>query len=89
MNVRKNSVINLFYLPAVILFLVFEIYLFLQGIRLSFTSWNGYSQSMKYVGKKNYVRLFQDANVRTALTNTLSMGSLCGSISCSLWAWLW
>lgn len=74
MKVRKNSVINLFYLPAIILFLVFVIYPFIQGIRLSFTNWNGYSQSMKYVGIKNYSRLFQDANVRTALLNTLIYG---------------
>ena len=74
MKVRKNSVINLFYLPAILLFLVFVIYPFIQGIRLSFTNWNGYSQSMKYVGIKNYIRLFQDANVKTALVNTLIYG---------------
>jgi len=74
MKVRKNSVINLFYLPAILLFLVFVIYPFIQGIRLSFTNWNGYSQSMKYVGIKNYIRLFQDVNVKTALVNTLIYG---------------
>ena len=74
MKVRKNSVINLFYLPAILLFLVFVIYPFIQGIRLSFTNWNGYSQGMKYVGIKNYIRLFQDANVKTALVNTLIYG---------------
>ena len=74
MKVRKNSVINLFSLPAILLFLVFVIYPFIQGIRLSFTNWNGYSQGMKYVGIKNYIRLFQDANVKTALVNTLIYG---------------
>ena len=71
MKIQKKSVINLFYIPAVILFLVFVIYPFIQGIRLSFTNWNGYSQTMKFVGIKNYTRLFQDANVKTALVNTL------------------
>ncbi|MDR1771762.1 MAG: sugar ABC transporter permease [Hungatella sp.] len=74
MKIQKKSAINLFYIPAVILFLVFVIYPFIQGIRLSFTNWNGYSQSMKYVGIKNYARLFQDANVKTALVNTLIYG---------------
>lgn len=74
MKIQKKSVINLFYIPAVILFLVFVIYPFIQGIRLSFTNWNGYSQSMKFVGIKNYARLFQDANVKTALVNTLIYG---------------
>lgn len=74
MKIQKKSAINLFYIPAVVLFLVFVIYPFVQGIRLSFTNWNGYSQTMKYVGIKNYIRLFQDANVKTALVNTLIYG---------------
>lgn len=74
MKVRRHGLINLFYVPAILLFLVFVIYPFMQGIRLSFTNWNGYSQTMKYVGFKNYIRLFQDANVRTALVNTLLYG---------------
>lgn len=63
--------INLFYLPAVILFVVFVIYPFIQGAFLSLTNWNGYSQSYKIVGLQNYLRLFTDENVWTALLNTL------------------
>lgn len=63
--------INLFYLPAVILFVVFVIYPFIQGAFLSLTNWNGYSQSYKIVGLRNYLRLFTDENVLTALLNTL------------------
>ena len=74
MKVQKKAAINLFYIPAIVLFLVFVIYPFLHGIRISFTNWNGYSQTMKFVGIDNYVRLFQDANVRTALVNTLVYG---------------
>ena len=44
------------------------------GYPLVLTNWNGYSQTMKYVGIKNYTRLFQDANVKTALVNTLIYG---------------
>ncbi|MBC5737455.1 sugar ABC transporter permease [Lawsonibacter sp. NSJ-52] len=65
---------NLFYLPAVLLFLVFVIYPFIQGGFLSLTNWNGYSQSYKMVGLKNYVRLFTDGNVGTAFLNTLIYG---------------
>lgn len=74
MKIQKKAAINLFYIPAIVLFLVFVIYPFLHGIRISFTNWNGYSQTMKFVGMDNYVRLFQDANVRTALVNTLVYG---------------
>lgn len=46
----------------------------MEGIRISFTNWNGYSQNYTYVGAKNYIQLFQDKNVRTALINTLIYG---------------
>ena len=75
MKVQKKAAINLFYITAIVLFLVFVIYPFLHGIRISFTNWNGYySETMKFVGIDNYVRLFQDANVQTALVNTLVYG---------------
>lgn len=76
-KISKEWYINLFYVPAVILFLVFVIYPFLQGIRISFTNWNGYSQTMKYVGIHNYTRLLRDANVLVALRNTLIYGIVC------------
>ena len=62
---------NLFYLPAVLLFTVFVIYPFLKGGFLSLTNWNGYSQSYKMVGLNNYLRLFTDKNIATAVLNTL------------------
>ncbi|WP_347562135.1 sugar ABC transporter permease [Eubacterium sp. am_0171] len=74
MKKRNKNMINLFYLPALILFAVFVIYPFMEGIRISFTNWNGYSQNYTYVGAKNYIQLFQDKNVRTALINTLIYG---------------
>lgn len=76
-NLNRKAYINLFYIPAVILFLVFVIYPFIQGIRISFTNWNGYSQTMKFVGFHNYLRLFQDKNVWVALKNTLIYGIIC------------
>ena len=74
MKKRNKNIINLFYVPALILFSVFVIYPFIEGIRISFTKWNGYSQNYTYVGVKNYIQLFQDKNVRTALINTLIYG---------------
>ena len=73
--------INLFYLPAILLFVMFVIYPFIQGGFLSLTNWNGYSQTYKIVGLKNYLRLFTDENVRTALINTLiyAFGSCTGT----------
>ena len=71
---RKKGMTNLFYIPAIILFLVFIIYPFLEGIRISFTNWNGYSQEYKYVGLKNYIKMIHDSNMFVALKNTLIYG---------------
>lgn len=72
---NRNKGINLFYVPALVLFAVFVIYPFMKGIYLSFTNWNGYSQSFKFVGFDNYVRMLTDTNVRTAIVNTLIYGA--------------
>lgn len=71
---REGLIMNLFYLPAVALLLFFVVYPLLRGIHISFTNWNGYSQSYKYVGFRNYVKVFSDPNVGIALINTLIYG---------------
>jgi raffinose/stachyose/melibiose transport system permease protein len=65
---------NIMYVPALILFAVFVIYPFFDGIRIAFTNWNGYSQHFKYVGLLNFKRLLIDDNIRTAFVNTLFYG---------------
>lgn len=65
---------NLFYIPMLILFVVFVIYPLYKGIRLSFTNWNGYSQTYKIVGMDNYKKIFTDPKVVTAFKNTISYG---------------
>lgn len=71
---KHNRLINLFYIPALILFAVFVVYPFFKGIYLSFTNWNGYSPSFKFVGFNNYSRLLTDQNVHTAFRNTIVYG---------------
>lgn len=71
---RENRIMNLFYIPALMLLCFFVIYPLLRGIHISFTNWNGYSQSYKYVGLRNYIKVFSDENVLTALINTLVYG---------------
>lgn len=65
---------NLFYVPAIILFIVFVIFPLMKGIYLSFTNWNGYSQTYKMVGLDNYVRMLSDKNVHRAFINTIVYG---------------
>lgn len=71
---KRGKLMNLFYIPAIILFLVFVIYPLCKGVFLSFTNWNGYSQTYEMVGVSNYIRMLTDANVHRAFTNTLIYG---------------
>lgn len=70
----SNNVINIMYLPALFLFIIFVIYPFLDGIRISLTNWNGYSQEYSYIGLENYISLLKDENVIIALKNTFLYG---------------
>ncbi|MGL4654171.1 carbohydrate ABC transporter permease [Cetobacterium sp.] len=74
MSLKKLKTINYMYWPAMALFIGIVFYPFLQGIRISFTDWNGFSQNFNYVGFNNYKRLFLDKNFYLAFKNTLIYG---------------
>ena len=65
---------NILYIPALIMLVWYIIYPFVDGLRISFTNWNGYSQSYRYVGFVNFIRVFTDENFFIALKNTLFYG---------------
>lgn len=71
---KRARMMNLFYIPALILFVVFVIFPFAKGIFLSFTNWNGYSQTYNMIGIDNYVRMLTDQNVHRAFINTIIYG---------------
>ena len=71
---KRNHRMNFFYIPALLLILFFVLGPLLEAIRISFTQWNGYSQDYKYIGWRNYLKLFQDPNFRTAFRNTIIYG---------------
>jgi ABC-type sugar transport system permease subunit len=50
----------LFVLPALLLYVIFMVYPFLQSIYLSFTDWNGATAVKNWVGLENYRTLFDD-----------------------------
>lgn len=70
----RNSIVNILYVPALILFAIFVIYPLFRGVFLSFTNWNGYSQTYSMVGGSNYVRMLSDSNVHRAFINTIIYG---------------
>lgn len=62
------------YLPALALMLTFVIYPLLQGVSISLTNWNGYSQKFSYVGLQNYKKMITDIMFHAAFKNTLIYG---------------
>jgi raffinose/stachyose/melibiose transport system permease protein len=62
------------YIPALVLFAVFIFYPISQGIRISFTNWDGYSARYSYVGLEKYTSMFNDAKTRQVIVNTLIYG---------------
>ena len=71
---HNNFNTKLMYFPALFLFSIFVIYPMLTGIKISFTNWNGFSQSYKYVGLENYIAMFKDKNVWSSFINTIVYG---------------
>lgn len=62
------------YLPALLFVVFFIVYPFLNGIRISFTNWNGFSQTFDYIGFRQYTRMFTDPDTWTVVRNTLIYG---------------
>lgn len=71
---RRSGLINLLYVPALLLFAVFAVYPLISGVGYSFTNWDGYSPDRPFVGLLNYLRLFQDDTFRQVLVNTFIYG---------------
>jgi raffinose/stachyose/melibiose transport system permease protein len=71
---RGGALVNLLYVPALLLFAVFTVYPLVSGVGLSFTNWDGYSADKAFVALQNYLQLFQDATFRLVLINTFIYG---------------
>jgi ABC-type sugar transport system permease subunit len=63
----------LFILPSFILYTLFVIYPTLNSVNLSFTSWDGVSPQIKYIGFDNFIEMWNSDRVHNALKNTLIM----------------
>ncbi|NGP46206.1 sugar ABC transporter permease [Bacillaceae bacterium SIJ1] len=73
----KNKQMYLFLLPAMILFTIFVFMPFYEGIRISFTNWDGYSQSFDFIGFFNYATLLENELFVIGMKNTLIYGFAC------------
>ncbi|MCL6458979.1 MAG: sugar ABC transporter permease [Gorillibacterium sp.] len=60
-----------FIMPAFILYSLFVIAPTLSAAYLSFTSWNGISDEIRYIGLNNFVEIWNSTRVHHAFKNTL------------------
>ncbi len=68
---RNPLIYILFVLPAFILFLAFFIYPIYTAIDNSFTSWNGISRDVKYIGFDNYATAMSDVSFWKSVKNNV------------------
>lgn len=73
-KIKRDSSLWLMYLPALSVVSFFIIYPFFDGIRISFTNWNGFSQVYEYIGFEQYKRMFNDPDTWLVVKNTLLFG---------------
>jgi raffinose/stachyose/melibiose transport system permease protein len=61
-NAKIKSILtySAFVGPALLFFLVIQIIPFLMGLYYSFTSWNGVSSVVEWVGLENYIKIFKN-----------------------------
>lgn len=77
MTKKRLQRLNWFYIPAVVLMLLFIAYPLGNAIYLSFFKWNGYSVKKDFVGIQNYISMFNDKTFVSSLRNTLLYGFIC------------
>lgn len=73
-KLKTESSLWWMYLPGLVIITVFIIYPFINGIRLSFTNWNGFSQTYDWIGLQQYKRLLADPTTWLVIKNTLLYG---------------
>ncbi len=71
-TIQKYWKLSLFLLPGLVLYTIFFVFPTVSALGLSFTDWNGLSNSYNWVGVDNYQRMFtNDPIFVTALGNNL------------------
>ncbi|WP_347551483.1 sugar ABC transporter permease [Pseudalkalibacillus hwajinpoensis] len=71
---QRKSSLWWMYLPALLAVSIFIIYPFLKGIQVSFTDWNGFSQTKNWIGLQQYKRMLNDPDTWLVVKNTLLYG---------------
>ena len=77
MTKKRLQRLNWFYVPAVVLMILFIAYPLGNAIYLSFFKWNGYSVKKDFIGVQTYISMFNDKTFVSSLRNTLLYGFVC------------
>ena len=65
---------NLLYVPALVLVLLFVLVPLIRSVQTSFYNWNGYSPVKTFIGVQNYLDLIKDENFKMSFGNTILYG---------------
>ena len=68
---KNNWAAYLFILPLILLSFVMIYYCIIRTVMVSFTDWNGMTDTMNFVGLKNYAKLVKDKTFWTAVVNNI------------------
>lgn len=68
---KNNWAAYLFILPLILLSFVMIYYCIIRTVMASFTDWNGMTDTMNFVGLKNYAKLVKDKTFWTAVVNNI------------------
>lgn len=69
---EEKRVSFLFLIIPTLILLVFTYYPAAKLIELSFSNWNGYARSYKYIGFENYLKILKDKDAIKAFANTFA-----------------
>lgn len=69
-SLKKRLIDFSFIAPVLLLFIVFVILPFVQGLPISLTDWDGLNAQSGFVGLKNYADIFSDPHIGNAVRNT-------------------
>ncbi len=73
-RIKSESLLNIMYLPAIILLSIFIFHPFVKGVIISFTDWNGFSQNYNFIGLQKYKEIYSNSNTIGTIKNTLIYG---------------
>lgn len=77
----KYMIVGLFFLmPAVIIYFVFAIIPFFDGVVLSLQEWDGFG-TRQFIGLDNYIQAFKDKTFLMAIKNSVYLGFVSSIIS--------